>query len=130
MPKLTYDIPIVPMGKPRMTQRDRWKKRPVVVRYRAWCDELRLHVKGLPETHLIDDFSWTAVIPMPKSWSRKKRTEHCGQIHRSRPDRDNIDKAILDCLFKEDSGIGPGRLDKRWGETGRLTIEIEHRNES
>ena len=25
-----------PMGKPRMTQRDKWQKRPVVVRYRQY----------------------------------------------------------------------------------------------
>ena len=32
---------INPVSKPRMTQRDVWKKRPVVVKYHAFCDEMR-----------------------------------------------------------------------------------------
>lgn len=35
-----YDI--TPIGKPRMTRADKWKKRPAVMRYRAFCDEARL----------------------------------------------------------------------------------------
>ena len=37
-----YDI--TPMGKSRMTRADKWKKRPEVLRYRAFCDEVRLRV--------------------------------------------------------------------------------------
>lgn len=35
------EYPIVPVPKPRMTQRDKWQKRPAVMRYRAFCDEVR-----------------------------------------------------------------------------------------
>ena len=31
-----YDI--TPIGKPRMTRADKWKQRPAVMRYRAFCD--------------------------------------------------------------------------------------------
>ena len=37
------EYPIIPLGKPRMTQRDKWAKRPAVLRYRAFKDECRLH---------------------------------------------------------------------------------------
>jgi hypothetical protein len=59
--------PIVPMGKPRMTRADKWKKRPEVMRYRAFCDEVRLRGVALPESgaHV------TFVLPMPASWSKR-----------------------------------------------------------
>lgn len=37
--RLVADVP--PVAKPRMTQRDRWKERPRVVKYRRFCDALR-----------------------------------------------------------------------------------------
>lgn len=82
---------INPVPKPRMTQRDAWKKRPVVVKYHAFCDEMRANHFTLPESgaHL------TFVIPMPKSWSKKKRIEMNGKPHQQRPDVDNLIKAAL-----------------------------------
>jgi hypothetical protein len=60
----TYDIE--PIGKPRMTRSDKWKKRPEVMRYRAFCDEVRLRKLTMPESgaHV------TFVLPMPASWSK------------------------------------------------------------
>ena len=114
---------IVPMGKPRMTQRDKWKKRSCVERYHAFCDSLRAQVKAPASA---GDVSWVAYFPMPKSWSKKRKAAMKGQPHRQRPDRDNIDKAILDALFKEDSGIYTGRLAKYWddGQGARIEIRI------
>ena len=40
---------VTPIGKPRMTQRDRWKKRPPVVRYHAFKDQLRACLVPLPD---------------------------------------------------------------------------------
>lgn len=126
-------IRVTPMGKPRMTQRDRWKKRPAVLRYHAFKDTFRAEIRKLPhlktalESGAVCDLSWIAYLPMPKSWSMKKRAEMRGQLHRAKPDRDNIDKAILDALFADDSGIASGRLEKRWddGKGERLEISIE-----
>ena len=58
---------ITPVGKPRMTRRDKRKQRPPVMRYRMFCDEARLHDICVPEcgAHI------TYVLPMPKSWSNK-----------------------------------------------------------
>jgi hypothetical protein len=69
----TYDIE--PIGKPRMTRSDKWKKRPEVMRYRAFCDEVRLRKLTMPESgaHV------TFVLPMPASWSKKKRAEFSGK---------------------------------------------------
>ena len=117
-----------PIGKPRMTRRDKWAKRPCVVRYREWADELRAEVTRqigqLPEPEDIVDVSWTAEFEPPPSWSKKKRAAHIGELHRQKPDRDNIDKAVLDTLWEEDSGIAAGTLRKVWSTESRITITI------
>lgn len=117
------------MGKPRMTRSDRWKQRDCVVKYRNWADHARLCVRqqlgSLPPTGKILALHWIAYFKPPESWSKKKREAANGQLHRSRPDRDNIDKAVLDALFDEDSGIADGQITKRWDNNPRLAIRIE-----
>lgn len=109
---------ITPLGKPRMTRADKWKKRPEVLRYRAFCDEVRLNNVSLPESgyHVI------FVLPMPPSWSKKKRSLMDGKPHQQKPDKDNLEKALLDAIFGEDSHIWDGRVTKIWGETGQMII--------
>ena len=126
-------FPVVPMGKPRMTQRDRWKKRPAVTRYHAFKDSLRECLTALPHLRSVIDsgtvysLSWTAYLPIPGSWTKRKKAAMAGTLHRQKPDRDNIDKAILDALFAEDSGIAAGHLEKRWddGKGPRLEVTFE-----
>ncbi len=125
-------IPVEPMGAPRMTQRDRWALRPAVVKYHAFKDVVRLHANQNPEfmemleSGTVIDLSWRAFISMPASWSKKKKLLNSGAAHRQKPDRDNIDKAILDTLFKDDCGVAHGTLSKRWddGLGARLEITI------
>ncbi|OAT52148.1 endodeoxyribonuclease [Kluyvera georgiana ATCC 51603] len=109
---------ITPLGKPRMTRADKWKKRPEVLRYRAFCDEVRLNNVSLPESgyHVI------FVLPMPPSWSKKKRSLMDGKPHQQKPDKDNLEKALLDAIFGEDSHIWDGRVTKIWGEIGKMII--------
>lgn len=110
--------PIIPMGKPRMTRADKWKKRPEVMRYRAFCDEVRLRGVTLPESgaHV------TFVLPMPASWSKKKRQQHYGQPHQAKPDCDNMLKALMDALYEDDAHIWDCRITKVWGEIGQIII--------
>lgn len=121
---------VTPMGKPRMTQRDKWKKRDVVVRYHAFKDELRLCVNQIPnlratiESGIVDTLSWTAFLPMPASWSKRRKADLAGTLHRAKPDRDNIDKAIMDALFTDDSGIASGTIVKRWDDGNGPRIEV------
>lgn len=112
-----YDI--TPMGKPRMTQRDKWLKRPETDRYWAFKDECRLKRVELPEAgaHV------TFVLPMPKHWSPKKRREMDGQPHREKPDIDNLMKALMDALFDDDSRVHDIRASKVWGWAGCIKIE-------
>ncbi|EOW6163745.1 RusA family crossover junction endodeoxyribonuclease [Klebsiella pneumoniae] len=109
---------ITPMGKPRMTRADKWKQREVVMRYRAFCEEVRLKSVTMPEqgAHI------TFVLPMPASWSQKKRKAMNGQAHQQKPDADNMIKALMDALFADDAHIWDFRVTKVWGETGQILI--------
>jgi hypothetical protein len=74
-PHENYDI--TPVSKPRMTQRDRWHKRPATAAYWAFKAEVRLLGINMPES----GYHITFVIPMPKSWSQKKRAQLNGKAH-------------------------------------------------
>ena len=114
--------PIVPVPKPRMTQRDkRGDKRPAVARYHAFCDECRLYRVKLRVGDVID-----FVLPMPKSWSKKKRNAMTGREHTQKPDLSNLLKALEDAVLEDDSHMWRyGGLSKRWGEQGAVIISHE-----
>jgi len=120
----SFIFEIDPVAKPRMVRSDKWKKRPVTDHYWAFKDLLRLQankygLKTLPESieYLI------FVIPMPESWSQKKKVAYEGKPHKQRPDLDNCLKSLQDCLCNEDSHIWQIRdLSKIWGYTGKILI--------
>lgn len=108
---------VTPVPKPRMTQRDRWKKRPCVVRYHEFKDRVRaLKLEVFSGEHVI------FIMPMPKSWSEKARKRMNLTPHTARPDKDNLEKALLDALYKDDSGIWDLRVTKLWGYNGRILV--------
>jgi len=77
---------------------------------------------------LEDRYSVTFVIPMPESWSRKKKAEQLGEYHRQTPDLDNLEKALKDCLFYEhpvhnDCEVATAHESKIWGETGMIIVD-------
>jgi len=111
-----------PMGKPRMTQRDKWQKRPCVIRYRAYCDKIRAEAGKVPDNPLAVHIK--AFIPMAESWSKKKKAEMRGKRQRLKPDWDNIGKAICDALFKEDSCLAVGIAEKFWCDAGQERTEV------
>lgn len=99
------------------------------MRARAWADLARLcareQVGKLPAPLDIRSLSWAAYFAPPATWSAKRRTAAIGKKYTPRPDRDNLDKEILDSLFKEDAAITAGHLSKWYGEPERLEITIE-----
>lgn len=112
-----YDI--TPIGKPRMIRSDRWRSRPETSAYWFFKAQVRRLGITLPES----GYHITFVLPMPKSWSKKKRQQHDGQPHQTKPDKDNLEKALLDAIFDDDCRIWDGRVTKRWGETGQIIIQ-------
>lgn len=110
---------VTPVPKPRMTQRDKWKKRPIVEKYYAFKDACRVAGITIPESgsHI------TFFIEMPRSWSQKKRIEMQGQAHKAKPDADNLLKAVQDAVMQEDSSIWDIRITKRWDYVAGIHIE-------
>jgi len=114
-------IEIDPVAKPRMTQSDKWGKRKCVQEYWRYKDELKLKLGSFT---LFDyGYHLTFILPMPKSWSLKKRDSHNLTPHQQTPDKDNLEKGFLDALFTQDSHIWDGRVTKLWGKSGRIVIE-------
>ncbi len=111
-----------PMGKPRMTRCDVWKKRPVVLRYREYCDHIRAAAGTLP-SHVYSVIVF-AYLPMPESWPKKKREAMVTDLMQQKPDWDNIGKAVCDALFEEDSMITGGQTWKFWCKLGEERTEI------
>ena len=50
-PDLTITVPGVPVPAPRQTQRDRWRVRPAVARYREYRDRIIDELKRLKGEH-------------------------------------------------------------------------------
>lgn len=109
---------IKPVPKPRMTKSDAWKERPCVVQYWAFKDKVR-------ELGIKVNESWdhiTFVLPMAKSWSKKRKKEMNWKPHQKKPDKDNLEKALLDSLFEEDKHIWDSRVSKIWWEEWKIII--------
>lgn len=119
--KIIFKFDILPVPKPRMTQRDRWQKRPAVLRYREFCDLFRLKLKKHGIQSLPEVLDVVFVLPMPASWSRKKREQNLYAPHRQTPDRDNLLKALQD-VQDQDKCIYDGRTLKIWGEEPAIII--------
>ena len=87
------------------------------MRYRAFRDELRKHVKQVPvPLRLI------FILPMPATWSKRKKAEMNGQPHRQKPDCDNLQKAVLDALLEDDSHVWCIEAAKVWGYDGKIIM--------
>ena len=111
--------PIIPVPKPRQTQRDKWKKRPCVERYRSFKDQCKLNRVDLPKSGAHVLFK----IPMPKSWSKLKKQVFNSQPHDVRPDLDNYLKSLFDAVYNEDSSVWDIRATKVWGYEGEIIIK-------
>lgn len=114
---------ITPVAKPRMTRRDKWLSppRPKVAKYRAFCDEVRLQAQWFVMP--TENYHVIFVLPMPMSWSKKKREAMKGTPHQQTPDKDNLEKAFLDALCPvSDAQVWDGRVSKIWGIKGKIVI--------
>jgi Holliday junction resolvase RusA-like endonuclease len=119
-------VPIAPMGKPRQTQSDKWKKRPVVIRWREYADNLRMIAKAMKFTLPTEGAEFTFYIPMPDSWSDREKREMDGMPHKQKPDLDNLVKGVMDALLpdKDCEVWHIGCASKYWAKEGMVKVEI------
>lgn len=127
-----YVFDIVPMGAVRMSQSDRWKtnpnhldpnkrQRPEVTRYFKFKDLVRQQAKimGYNQGSTLDIIF---CVPMPTSWSKKKRDAMNKMPVKTRPDIDNYVKAFLDALLIEDGHIWMLKCEKRYAYGGSIIV--------
>ena len=127
-----YLFDVIPFGAPRLTQSDKWKTNPnhpdplkrqrkVVTQYFDFKNRL---VQQAIEMgfELEQIFDAVYLIPMPNSWSAKKKEKMNGLPCEVQPDTDNITKAIKDTLRKSDSDIWFEKAEKRWAYHGSIII--------
>ena len=115
------NIKIIPVSKPRMTRADTWKKRPCVTRYWAYKDELNEKIKEL-DVKVQDELFLEFYMPMPKSWSKKKKLDLLNKPHQQKPDIDNLVKGVMDAIFKEDSHVHTIYAKKIWSNEASMTF--------
>jgi Holliday junction resolvase RusA-like endonuclease len=127
-----YLFDVIPMGAPRMTQSDKWKTNPnhidpmkrqrkSVMQYFAFKNALRLQAIQLHfELGKVLDAIY--LMPMPNSWSIKKKELMNGMPCEVKPDTDNITKGIKDTFRKNDSDIWYEKAEKRWAFKGSIII--------
>lgn len=141
VPKKTFIIPVAPVAYLRVTQKTlfllnkephEWKKiyqskARKIHKYYDFKKEIKAHSLWVGLTEIptsIESISF--VIPMPKSWSKKKIKEMDGQFHTQTPDLDNFLKALFDAVHTEDSHIAQIRngISKTWGVKGYIIIKL------
>jgi len=120
---MQFFLELDPVAKPRMTQRDRWSKRPAVLKYWKFKDDLA-DVRDDLAAFILEhpDVQITFGIPMPKSWSKKKSRERLLGYHKQRPDVDNLLKGLLDAVMDEDSAVSSVFCQKIWTRKGFMLV--------
>jgi Holliday junction resolvase RusA-like endonuclease len=138
--KVKFTIDINPMGTVRTTHNmiKRIKyynptdaKALKVMEYLSYKEKLsweaRKYFKGEPISGPVM-LDLTFYIPMPESWSEKKKQRMDGKHHISKPDRDNLEKGVSDSfnkiIWKDDGQVCDGPIRKFYSRTGRIEIEI------
>jgi Holliday junction resolvase RusA-like endonuclease len=127
-----YLFDVIPIGAPRLTQSDKWKTNPnhpdlnkrqrkAVTQYFAFKNAILFQAKQL-KFELGKTLDALYLIPMPHSWSEKKKQRMNGMPCEVKPDTDNITKAIKDTLRKNDSDIWFEKAEKRWAYNGSIII--------
>jgi Holliday junction resolvase RusA-like endonuclease len=119
MPTVTHTI--LPISAPRQVKSDKWNPSQHVLNYRAFRDEVALRRIHVPTRGAAIVF----VLPMPESWSQKKRDAMRGKPHESKPDLDNLLKALIDAVYRNqcDGKVSNyAGLDKIWGDVGQIII--------
>ena len=117
----TFTVFGEPKAKPRMTRQDKWMKRPIVVQYRLWEDECKA-VIAVPNGPLAITLKF--FLPVPPSWSSKKRNSARGLPHTLKPDLDNLIKGC-DGFIHNDQRITRIVAAKYYDDGKGCRMEVE-----
>lgn len=116
--KVFFRIPrenLRPSGLKRLLRIERYNQYKISLSAEAKRMQFRMHPQGM---------SITFYIPVPRSWTKKKKRQAHLQFHTSTPDLDNLMKAMQDSLLTDDRHLAHYELSKRWVDNEIGWIEI------
>lgn len=122
---IIFDARPKPAPRPRVTKYGTYNDKS----YTNYKKALRLVAQTKIKTPLEGAIKMNILFQFkkPKSWTKKKK--EAAFWHTQKPDADNLAKAVKDALngvaYRDDSQICDMKLAKIWGETDRITIELE-----
>ena len=123
---------LIPIGAVRMTQSDKWKLNPnhrdpakrqreVVTRYFDFKDKIKAQTKEM-EFKLSGVLEIVFLVPMPFTWSEKKKKLLNKTAVLTRPDIDNYVKSFMDALESEDGFVWKIIAEKRYAFKGSILV--------
>lgn len=118
-------------GRPRITTRGGFPRAYMDEKTRAYEEQIAWAAKaaGAQPLELPCTVVVTAVMPIPPSWSAKRKQAALAGHHVAKPDCDNILKC-LDALngvaWKDDAQIFWANVKKVYGERPRLDVTITY----
>ena len=104
---LTFTVPGIPRPKPRMTRRDQWKQRPIVVNYRDYADRIRAAlIDAKRVSGISDEFEMDGPIAVDLTFVTRKGEERTivkiwqleGALKPRAGDIDNFCKSVLEAM--------------------------------
>jgi Holliday junction resolvase RusA-like endonuclease len=122
-------IPIEPMGAVRTTQKQKF----VDERAKKYHTYKKI-IASLAKRHFLNPSTApilaeiTFYMPIPSSWSNKKKESKTGAFHTSKPDLDNLIKGCFDALnkiaWKDDNQVYEVRSQKVYSTNPGIGLEI------
>jgi Holliday junction resolvase RusA-like endonuclease len=126
--ELSFSIDPVPASRPRVTQWGTYYGK----KYKGFKKTMEELVVSYRPTKVLEDLisaDMTFFVPIPKSWSKKKKAAKVGKYCDNNADLDNYEKAILDSLnghyFIDDRQIVEQASRKIYAEQGSIHIIIK-----
>lgn len=119
-------------GRPRLTTRGGFPRAYTDEKTRAYEQEIALAAKqaGAKPLECPCSVAVTAVLPIPQSWSKKRREEALRGllVPTVKPDADNILKSLLDggngIAWKDDAQVYWASVKKIYGSHPRLDVTV------
>ncbi len=123
---------MVPMGAVRMTGRGKYI-RPNAQRYLTYKKLIQMHVLSQVKRRelLTGPLAVTVcfTMPIPQSWSKKKKLAVVGEWHCKKPDIDNLVKGLFDSMnglvWTDDNQVAVVKSFKIYGEDPKIEVHVE-----
>lgn len=122
-------IDVKPIGCVRMTQRGKWVNTYAIryLNYKRYIKNKLLEQCKEPFEGAVR-VDVTFIMPVPDSWSEKKKREHIGLPVTVKSDIDNLVKGLLDSangiIWKDDRYVTDLAARKRYGYDGQILINV------